>query len=231
LNWFTIAILIFWLLIVLISWHRGFVKTVFSMFFLLLVIFGTVFLTPYAKKMLTGSESITAYVEQQSENYITKKADEMESGSGTSYAWLGFLPLPDTMKEALSSGNNTILGELLKSDTVKTYLAEKMTAGILNAAAVIVSILISIIVFAILEFLLNRLANLPVLGAVNKFLGFLLGFAKGLIFIWILFIIIGLIKATPVGQTLTDQISGSPLLSWVNTNNLLYKYGSSLLHL
>jgi uncharacterized membrane protein required for colicin V production len=135
------------------------------------------------------------------------------------------------MKEALSSGNNTILGELLKSDTVKTYLAEKMTAGILNAAAVIVSILISIIVFAILEFLLNRLANLPVLGAVNKFLGFLLGFAKGLIFIWILFIIIGLIKATPVGQTLTDQISGSPLLSWVNTNNLLYKYGSSLLHL
>lgn len=201
------------------------------MFFLILVIFCTTLLTPYAEKMLADSDSINTYVEQQSENYIMKKANEMESDSGTSYAWLGFLPLPDTMKEALSSGNNMILGELLKSDTVKTYLAEKMTAGILDAAAVILSILISVIVFVILEILLNRLANLPVLGAVNKFLGFLLGFAKGLIVIWILFIIIDLIKNMPIGQTLTDQINASPLLAWIHTHNLLYKYGSSLLHL
>lgn len=228
-NWLTAAVLLFCALILFRSWRRGFVKTLFSMVFLILVIVCTAFFSPKMQTFLSENETVSAWVEKQCRSYIDSKADEdaaaSVSGQGNaSYSWLNVLPLPDELKENLASGNQEILGLLLQSDTVRTYLSEKMSAAAIALLAFAVTLILCIAVLAVIEAVLNRIANLPVLGGINRVLGFLLGAVKCLLLIWLVFLVIGIFASTDIGRTLVSQISGSIILKPLYENNLLAKY-------
>lgn len=227
-NWLTLAALLLWALIVFRSFRRGFVKTFFSMIFLILVIICTVSLTPYVQKALSENETVSEWTEEQCRNYIDSKADADSSGNGTqdaaAYAWLSIIPLPDNLKENLAQGNEEIIRLLLQSDTVRSYLSEKMAAAAIGVAAFLLTLILSAIVLAVIGAILNRIANLPVLGTVNRILGLLLGICKCFLITWIIFAVIGLFPSTPAGAELLSQIKGSLLLKPMYENNLLVQF-------
>lgn len=217
-NWLTIVVLIFWTLTIFRGFRRGFIRTLISTFFLILVLICTIYFSPKLRDVLMQSQNITAWAQTTCKSFIVKQS---ESGS---YGWLSALPLPDDLTEAIAGGNESILGTLLSSDTVRTYLSEKLAPLLILLIAGVITFVISAVVLGIISHFLNKLARLPGVRVVNMILGLLLGIVKGLLLLWIFFMIVGVFSATSAGSVLMDQISGSRILKTLYDHNLLFNF-------
>jgi hypothetical protein len=63
--------------------------------------------------------------------------------------------------------------------------------------------------------------RIPLLGNVNRVLGFAAGSLNGLVFVWVLFAIVAAGAGTGWGRFVISYIVESPVLVWLYQNNLL----------
>lgn len=221
-NWLTIIVLLVWALIIFRGFRRGFIRTLISTVFLILVLIVTIKFSPKLRDYLMESQNISAWAQTTCKNYIDKQVtSSAESGS---YGWLGALPLPDVLTENLREGGESIVGTLLQSDTVRTYLSEQLAPILMLLIAGVITFIASTIILGIISHYLNKLARLPGVRVVNAIFGLLLGFLKGLLLLWIFFIIVRLFSDFDSGSMLTSQINSSVILKTLSEHNLLLSF-------
>ncbi len=207
-NLLTGIIIVYLVLAMTRGFFRGFIKTLFSMIFFVLVLVTAAFLTKPVTEVVSGSKNVREYVETQSEQFLEDQAgkggdEESRDGSGLAVA---------------------IVGSALQVNGVRKIAAEKMTGFILNVIGFLAAFVLSAILWIVIEILLNRLTRRKGAGAVNRALGLVLGLISGLITVWILFGIISALQFTRLGGELETQIESSALLSSINRGNLIAKY-------
>ena len=76
--------------------------------------------------------------------------------------------------------------------------------------------LMQLILFAV-----DMMTELPVVGLVNRLGGFALGLLQGIIWIWVIFLIITVLCNTVVGSYLIETIKGDKVLSVLYNSNLI----------
>ena len=259
-NLTTVIVLLVWALILIRSFRRGFVKTLFSMVFLILVIILTAAFSPKMQTYLAGNETVKNWVQEKCREYIDDKAGQTEStpaaadgagssasgnaadsgtpadgsgtsvtGSGSAFSWLNLLPLPDDLRKNLEAGNESILGLLLQSDTVRNYLAERLAGVMIGVLAVVITLILAIVVLAVIEALLSHFAFAALPGIVNRIFGLLLGILKCLLLTWIFLAVISLLATFRLGGQVAEQVQSSIVLAPLYKNNLLMQYLPELL--
>ena len=103
------------------------------------------------------------------------------------------------------------------AEYVSMYLADML----INAIA---SILLFIAVFVLIHMVvrwLDLIARLPILYGLNHIAGALLGFAQGLVLLWVAGFVLSLFSATPVGKMLEEQVYASTWLTFLYRYNLI----------
>ena len=73
-------------------------------------------------------------------------------------------------------------------------------------------------------FSLGIVSHLPILHGLNKTAGLLLGFAEGVVLVWIFFVVITVCASTSAGGQLLKMTAQSSILSWLYRNNLLLNW-------
>ena len=117
----------------------------------------------------------------------------------------------------------------MAADGFADYLAEYIAHGIINGIAFITAYIAATIILKLILYALDILVALPVVGAVNKLGGMVLGALQGMLWIWVAMLVITLICNTQVGQYLMREIEKTEILSWIYHNNYLVKIVMSFL--
>lgn len=126
--------------------------------------------------------------------------------------------LPDVFKNLLTENNNSEMYQRLGAETFAQYVGNFLSELILNILAFLGSFILITIVIRAIVFALDIVSNLPVLGALNRIAGGIVGLAGALVIVWTAFIVITLLYVTGAGKELFSMIESDVFL------NTLYQY-------
>ena len=126
-----------------------------------------------------------------------------------------------TLQNSISASDAELLDTLQAlglEDAVSGYLADQ----ILQALALLVTLLLVGVLVRGIAFSLGLAARLPVLHGINKLAGLVFGFAEGVLVVWIFFFLITVFSTTEWGGSMLSMVSDSRILTWLYQENLLF---------
>lgn len=209
-NTLTILVIIYLALTMTRGFFRGFIKTLFSMVFFILVLVTAAFLAKPVTNVVSGSKNVKQYVEEQSGQFLEEQAKRgIEQGNG------------DNSEAGLAIA---ILGSALQVNGVRTIAAEKIADFMLHVIGYLAALILAAVIWIIIEIILNKLTKNHTIGGVNRFFGLFLGLFRGLIVVWIVFGVISALQFTGLGSDLESQIQNSALLNAINQGNIVARY-------
>lgn len=213
-TWLGIVVLAVLLLFMWIGYKRGFIKEIVSFFFLFLSLSLAWMINPYINNFLTEKTPIYSTIQETCSSFV----HEQSAQAGTSGSFIDELKVPDIMKENLQKNNNEKTYAELSADTLTEYVSGYLARTVINGLSYVLSYILSAILIRLIVCVLNLVAGLPVLRTANKLTGGAVGFLKGLVFVWIAFLILTVLCSTETGKTALELIEKDSLLS------ILYQY-------
>ena len=133
----------------------------------------------------------------------------------------GYTSLGSSIQKSLTSSDTELLeamSVLGLEDLVGGYISDL----ILQALSFLITLLLVGVLIKGILFALGIVARLPVLSGLNRLAGLVLGFAEGVLLIWIFFFVVTVCSSMEWGGTLLKMIAGSEFLTWLYRNNLLF---------
>lgn len=218
-NWLLIAVVIFLAVYAIRGRQEGFIKTVFSIFSILIALVLTYEIQPYVSKALQHNDKIVSYVEQKVDASVD--LDKKEEGVSDQRSSIEGLRLPRSLKKSLIENNNTEVYKALVVEKFEDYVSSYLAMVILNALSFVVVFLIVYVLLFIISRALDILSHLPLINGLNKTAGLLVGLLRGLVVIWILCILLTMFSSTKTSQLLYGYINDSYILSSIYDNNIL----------
>ncbi len=120
--------------------------------------------------------------------------------------------MPQIFKNLLQKNNNSDTYAELGVKSFAEYVGKYLSNLIIYLVSYIVTFLLVTLILRAIIFSLDIVADLPVLGFVNRLAGGVIGVLCAAIVIWIVFIIITLLYTTEAGKALYDAIQADPYL-------------------
>ena len=221
-NTLTIVVMAVWTIIALWGFYRGAMRTVISISILIISIAAAVFVSPKVNDMFTSSKTVNAMAMQRSEKFVEARIRNLEDGSGD-LDWAEYLPLPEGVRDVVREGDPAVVGLLLRTETVKTYLSELISGFLIRILSIIVTFIVTYLLMCIVRIILAAVSEAPVISGLNHFAGLILGVIKGAVIIWILFALLRL--SYIVGGTesaLLGEVRESEVLSIMYAYNPVF---------
>ena len=221
-NALTIVVMAVWSIIALWGFYRGAMRTVISISILIISIAASVFISPRVNDMLMSSKTVNTMAMQRSEKFVDARIRSLENGNGD-LGWAEYLPLPEGVKDVVREGDPAVVGLLLQTDTVKTYLAELLSGFLIRILSIIVTFVVTYLIMCVVRIVLAVVSEAPVISGLNRFAGLILGVVKGAVIIWILFALLRLSYIVGGDESsLLAQVRESEILSIMYTYNPVF---------
>ncbi len=224
-NWLLVIVIAILLVNSLIGMKAGMIKTVFSLFSMIVAVILTVWLSPYVNSFMRDNDKIY--------NGISAKVDTMlpfseeAAGAEEQSAMIKELKLPNSIKDSLIENNKAEIYEALSINSFKEYVNNYLTGIIINSMAFIITFVVVLIILWVLCTALDIISKLPLLNQINKTAGLLAGLVHGLAIVWLFFILITVFASSELGQKALQMIGESEILSILFNNNYLLKFITS----
>lgn len=175
------------------------------------------------------SGSVLAGLNSKDEKSVAEALDQLEIPKEVQNKAIESVDIPAVYKELLVNHNNEEIYSKLGAETFPQYVGNYLAKLIINMIAFLGTfILVTIIVRAIV-FALDIVAELPVLGFVNRLAGGLAGMVGALIIVWTIFLLITLLYTTNIGRELYLIIQSDPILKTIYNYNPILKLAVSFI--
>ncbi|MDE6434045.1 MAG: CvpA family protein, partial [Lachnospiraceae bacterium] len=211
-NTINVVIGILFLVCVLVSWAKGLFKSILSVAGLI----ASIGIAVYAAPHLCGYIEEHTEIDEKIADYIEKKLEYSDMGEGLSkgvqIAVINELPLPESLKSNIRDNNNSEMYDLLDASGVYDYIAKSVAVVILNAAIFLILTILSRLFFYMLSRNLSDFTKLPIVRFIDKIGGGCLGALKGIIYIWVFFMILSICSTLEWSQSFIAQINDSAIL-------------------
>lgn len=225
-HWLEIGVAVYLIGMMLYGHYKGFIRLAVSAAALIITLLTIRLAMPYVTEWLKNDTPVYGMIQEGMEKAVGLD-DKIESFGGeiaeksAERIVIESLELPEQLKRLLLENNNGevyhMMGVELFRDYVSGYLADMIVR-------IVVFILLFLIVFILLHVVviwLDLIARLPILSGLNKIAGAILGLAEGMIFVWILCLILTVLSGTELGITTMEQVDASSWLSWIYDHNML----------
>lgn len=215
-NILTIIVLAVILVFGLIGHARGFVKMLLAIFSLALTLFLAVIISPAISEALQKTELYNSVYEGAYE-YVNEKV--VQSAANSMDGIMEELQLPDALKDYISSQ------EAVKNagGNLVAEVAGRITKVIFDALVFLVTFIAALVIVKLIFAALNIMTHLPLIHGVNQIAGLIVGIAEGLIFVWIFFVVLGLMGSSEFALDMYQQINESSVLTFLYENNIIMK--------
>lgn len=223
LTWLGIVVLCVLAIVAYRGYKRGFIREVVSFFFIFLSITVSWAINPYVNDFLLNNTPVYEMIQENCRNFVSSRQKDEEENIDISEdekqnSFIEGLELPELLQKGLESNNTEHVYEYLAVDDFREYVSEALARMIVNGLSFLVSYMLASIILRIGTWILNLLAGLPVLRGANKLAGGLVGLVKGVLFVWIAFLILTVLCSTSIGKEGLALIERDPVLS------IFYKY-------
>lgn len=227
--WLDLAIILFVIILGFVGFKRGFLATVLSFAGVLFSFILAIALCKPIANLFVGSAF---------EASISSKALEMLSNIGglmtteiPSYEALVenlSLKLPKVIAESLASSLSSIIGTSADK-TVAELLTPGLTKIFITAITFVGIFILSFILIIIVKNIAHVLHNLPIIGTIDKTLGFVLGAIIAFMIISLFFLILSAMTGVEKIQPVFAQIESSIISKYLYNNNLILLIGKKIL--
>lgn len=218
LTWFGIVILLILILFIWMGYRRGFIREIVSFFFVFLSLSLAWVINPYINDFLISETPVYSTIQETCTDFVQKQSSDLENETESSSQFIDELNLPEILRKNIEKNNNTENYAELSVNTLTEYVSGYLARTIVNGLSYVLAYILATIGIRIVVYILNLIAGLPILKTANKLTGGLVGFVKGLVFIWILFLILTVLCSTEIGKTSLELIEKDSLLS------VIYQY-------
>ncbi|WP_310602234.1 CvpA family protein [Anaerosporobacter sp.] len=225
-NWLVIAVAAVLVVFALKGRKVGFIKTIFSIFSIVIAIVVSSAVSPYISKTLRANEKFYNYIYERVDDVVNLKVEDKKKATVAEQTEaINGLSLPESIKKnLLENKNNSEVYKALQVDTFKEYVNGYITMLAINAIGFIITYIVVTILLFIICAALNIISKLPIINGLNKTAGLLVGLFEGLLIVWMLCIVLTAFSSTEYAQKLFELIKESEFLSALYNNNLLLKY-------
>lgn len=218
LTWFGIVILLILILFIWMGYRRGFIREIVSFFFVFLSLSLAWAINPYINDFLISETPVYSTIQETCTDFVQKQSSDLENEMESSSQFIDGLNLPEILRKNIEKNNNTENYAELSVNTLTEYVSGYLARTVVNGLSYVLAYILATIGIRIVVYILNLIAGLPILKTANKLTGGLVGFVKGLVFIWILFLILTVLCSTEIGKTSLELIEKDSLLS------VIYQY-------
>ncbi|WP_455717118.1 CvpA family protein [Anaerosporobacter sp.] len=225
-NWLVIAVAAVLVAFALKGRKTGFIKTIFSIFSIIIAIVLSSAISPYVSKALRSNEKFYNNINDHVEDVVKLKVkDKDKTTVSEQVEAINKLSLPESIKKnLLENKSNSEVYKALQVDTFKEYVNGYITTLVINAISFLITYLVVTVLLVIVCGALNIISKLPIINGLNKTAGLLVGLLEGLLVIWVLCIVLTAFSSTQTSQKLYELIQESQFLSCLYNNNLLLGY-------
>jgi uncharacterized membrane protein required for colicin V production len=222
-NILVLIILAILVINAIIGMKVGFVKTVFSLCFMIVAVILTIWINPYVNNFMRGNDQISGSISTKVETVLHLENEKEADVSGQTEQIEG-LSLPQSIKDSLVKNNTADVYEALSVNSFKKYVTTYLSGIIINALAFIITFLVILIALWIVSIALDLISKLPLINQINKTAGLLAGIVHGLVIIWLFCILVTVFGGTEFGQKALQMIGESQFLSFIYNNNFLLQF-------
>lgn len=229
-TWLGIVVLAILILCVWRGYRRGFIKEIVSFFFVFLSLSLAWALNPYINEFLVQKTPIYNTIQETCTNFVQSQGEEKaEYETDSTGDLIDGLKLPDLLRKNLEENNNAETYAALSVDTMTEYVSGYLARTVINGLSYVLAYILSTIMIRLIVYVLNLIAGLPVLKTANKLTGGAVGFLKGIVFIWIAFLVLTVLCSTEIGKTAFELIEKDTLLSTLYQYDPLVRIFSKIL--
>lgn len=223
-NWLSIVVAIYLIAMVLRGYRKGLIRLAVSMVALVVTLVVVHISMPGVTEFLKEHTPI----HQALQDGIVKNSGLEKDPPPNSEdlpiiqkTFIENLNLPPQLKEILIKNNNSEIYHMLGVDAFTDYVGNYLADIILNVIGFVLMFVIVYLIIQILMRWLDIIARLPIISGVNKLTGALLGGMQGLVFLWIICLLLTAFAGTSWGIAVMNQIDESSWLSFIYDNNIL----------
>lgn len=198
----------------LIGHHRGFIRMLLSIISLALTLYLATLISPYISSYLQGS-ALYDSVYDGTYSYVSNVVNQ--SAANTMDGIMDELQLPEMMKKYVEAGISTMGNQI----DVAAVISSRLAATIFDVLVFIVTFVAATIVVKLIIAALDIVSHLPVIHGLNQIAGLVAGIAEGLVFVWIFFVILGMMNGSDFAVNIYTQINESPILTALYNHNII----------
>lgn len=220
-DWICIVLGILFLICFFVGWAQGFFKVLVSLAGLIASIVVAIYIAPnvsgYLEEHTELDDKIATYISEE----LRFSDGGKEKSRGEQVEVINDLPLSASLKANILDNNNSEMYSALDAVGVYDYIAKSIAVVILNALVFCVLVLVCRAFFFSLGKMVDGLSKLPIIRSIDKIGGGLLGGMKGLILIWIFFLLLSITSTSVISQEMIASINQIFLFKLLYDNNLL----------
>ena len=178
-------------------------------------------LSPYVANYLTEHTRLDTYIEEGCNQKLHEWADAQKQEDKKEVKERGNdTGMPEIILEKLT-GESKIADQLLEDTGVYEVITQKMVQMTIQGVAYIIVFVLILIATRFIFIAFKIVDKLPLIGGINRAIGAVAGFVKGMVIVWIVFACVAMTVTTSFGQEIVQAIYASPLLIWLYENNLI----------
>ncbi|MCF0230075.1 MAG: CvpA family protein [Parasporobacterium sp.] len=228
----SIATGVFLAIFLIVGFARGFLRIILTTFSLIITLILAGVIAPHLADFVENSTVIGSRMQTGIEEFVESKLDPLSNTAlDAENKFIDSLPITDNMKKDLKSGN-TLAGYV--DDGVNSfaeYMGKHLTTLIIKILSYVLLFILIFLVIRLILRLSNVINHIPVVGGVNRIFGAVVGLAEGVLFLWIICLIIMMLSGTEFGASCKQVINSSRFLKFIYDNNYLMKIIDSIVGL
>ena len=225
-SWTWLGVMVYVLIIAacVLGFKKGFVKEIVSLFFMILSFLMVWVIDPYMNGFIRNYTPVYDTIQEKSQEFVENQLGEKTSLDKTEQSeFVEGLPVPDMLKESLVRNNTVETYRQLAVNSFADYISDSLALMIVNGISFLLSYLFSVIVIRLLGYILDVLAKLPVINGINKTAGAVVGGAKCIVIIWVVFLALTLFCNTSFGQKGMELIQNDTFLNFLYGQDIFIK--------
>lgn len=220
-NWLLILTVLFVAANVVWGFYRGFLRVIYSMVAWIVILVAVSWLSPYVANYLTEHTGLNTYIEEGCNQKLHEWADAKKQENQKEVKEHGNdAGLPEIILQKLT-GESEVADQLLEDTGVYEAITQKLVQMTIQGIAYIIVFVLILIATRIILIAFKIVDKLPLIGGINRSIGAVAGFVKGMVIVWIVFAGVAMTATTSFGQEIVRAIYASPLLIWLYENNLI----------
>ncbi len=233
-NWLLILILILVALSAVHGFYRGFVRTILSMVFLVLVMALSGWLSPYISGALKEHTRMEETIRDACADMLEETLNSQAASEGGENAQeqenlLVSLGLPKELLQAVTLDGQMQEIQQQQTEALAAAAADYLAGLAVDGIVFLASFLLAWIVITILMKVADVFANLPIIGFVNRLGGGAVGILRGLLWVWVFFLVLTIFAGTAWGSACMQAVREDAILSFLYDNNLILRVLLSVL--
>lgn len=204
------------------GYSKGFVRVIFSLVSIILTIGLASWLSPYVSEILEKTPIYENIQEKCVESIKGKVQNEVgQDVENQEPIQIAGIELPKEWQEIITQKAAQATDGVLEQSGIYQEIGNYVAGIIINMIACVLTFIIVLLILRILVNVLDLVAKLPVLSAMNRLGGVVAGAAEGILIVWLIFFVITLCKSSEMCQGLLNDINQSAFLKLIYENNLI----------